>query len=48
MMDLNGFSCLSSNAESHVMAAHHVWLIPGALPDDGFEKSAASHRGNPA
>lgn len=40
MMDLNGFSCLSSNAESHVMAAHHVWLIPGALPDDGFEKNA--------
>ncbi|MCP2072485.1 UNVERIFIED_ORG: DNA-binding CsgD family transcriptional regulator [Pseudomonas lini] len=37
MMDLNGFSCLSSNAESHAMAAHHVWLIPGALPDDGFE-----------
>lgn len=40
MMDLNGFSCLSSNAESHVMAAHHVWLIRGALPDDGFEKNA--------
>lgn len=40
MMDLNGFSCLSSNAESHAMAAHHVWRIPGALPDDGFEKRA--------
>ncbi|MDR6959541.1 DNA-binding CsgD family transcriptional regulator [Pseudomonas brassicacearum] len=35
MMNLNGFSCLSSDAESHAMAAHHVWLIPGALPDDG-------------
>ncbi|AHL34314.1 LuxR family transcriptional regulator [Pseudomonas brassicacearum] len=35
MMNLNGFSCLSSDAESHAMAAHHVWLIPGAFPDDG-------------
>ncbi|AUM70239.1 hypothetical protein C0J56_16045 [Pseudomonas fluorescens] len=40
MMDLNGFSCLSSDAERHSMAAHHVWLIPGALPDDGFAKKA--------
>lgn len=40
MMDLNGFSCLSSDAESHAMAARHIWLIPGALPDDGFAKNA--------
>ena len=39
-MDLNGFSCLSSDAESHAMAAGHIWLIPGSLPDDGFEKNA--------
>ena len=40
MMDLNGFSCLSSDAESRAMPADHIWLIPGAFPDDGFEKNA--------
>lgn len=40
MMDLNGFSCLSSDAGSQAMAARHVWLIPGVLSDGGFAKKA--------
>lgn len=40
MMDLNGFSCLSSDAERHAMAVDHIWLIPGAFPDDGFAHNA--------
>lgn len=40
MMDPNGFTCLSNDAENHAMVAHHVWLIAETLQDDGFVKKA--------